>query len=249
MDKNIDNQWFKVVEIEVNSRCNLKCSYCPNSILPTPDVPEYMSDEVFERIINELIKINFSGRVSYHFYGEPLLRKDLERLVAQIKEKLPNVYQLLFTNGIFLSEERYINLKKAGIDHFLVTLHDNITSIPERPYQSIRLPKDIMLSNRGGTLFKRKNTLHLPCYAPSKHLIVTVNGNLLLCGDDAKRCIKTGNIIEQSIEDVWFSEKFIKVRELLKNGQRDIASAICKYCDNKEHYDNIDRKQNYPALV
>ncbi len=101
--------WFKVVEIEVNSRCNLKCTYCPNSILPPPNVPEYMSNDTFERIIDEISRINFSGKISYHFYSEPLLRDDLKKLVWQVKCKLPSTYQLLYTNGTLLTDELYSN--------------------------------------------------------------------------------------------------------------------------------------------
>src|SRR5262249_59115890 len=76
-------RWFQFVEAEVNSRCNRKCQYCPNSILPEPDVPKLMSDAVFERLLAELQRIDYAGRLSYHLFGEPLLRRALERLAQR----------------------------------------------------------------------------------------------------------------------------------------------------------------------
>ena len=82
-------RWFRFVEVEVNSRCNRKCQYCPNFILPEPDVPKLMSDAVFERLLAELQRIDYAGRLSYHLFSEPLLRRDLERLVKSASAALP----------------------------------------------------------------------------------------------------------------------------------------------------------------
>lgn len=227
-------QWFKVVEMEVNSKCNRKCSYCPISILPTLDVPEFMSDEVFKKILNELVRINYSGSISYHLYSEPLLRNDLEYLVRKVRNNLPNVYQILFTNGILLSDKRYLTLKKTGIDHFFVTKHD-LKPMPNRDKQTIIYPKDLTLVNRGGTLSKLKKPLIVPCYAPSEIIIITVTGDVLLCCNDAKREYVMGNITVQPIEEIWFSKEISEIRKLLMAGKREEASSICKYCDDKEH--------------
>src|SRR5687767_13566064 len=91
------------VEIEVNSRCNRKCWYCPVSILPPPDGPKFMADDVFVRLHEELQAIDYSGRISYHLYSEPLLRRDLARLVALSKSMLAASWQVLFTNGDLLT--------------------------------------------------------------------------------------------------------------------------------------------------
>ena len=232
--KNIEpNTWFTVVEMEVNSRCNRKCRYCPVSVLPPPDVPEYMSKEVFNRIINELIRINFKGRISFSLYNEPLLHPDLEVLVKELKRRLPETFLLLFTNGNLLSDERYSSLKEAGIEHFLVTRHD-FSLIPERPLQSIRYPTDLILTNRGGTIFKLKEPLNRPCYAPNEMLIVTVTGDVLLCCNNGSRGHVMGNVTETSLEGIWFSKEFIRVRKVLKTGKRGEAASICHVCDNKE---------------
>jgi GTP 3',8-cyclase len=230
--------WFRVVEVEVNSRCNKSCSYCPVAVLPVPKVPRYMDDRVFERLLDELVEIGFSGNFSYHFYNEPLLRKDLERLVARVFERLPKVFQLLYTNGDFLNDLRYQALKAAGIDHFLVTRHDG-DPIPERPHQTVQYPEDLVLTNRGGTMANVavvSDPLQRPCFAPFDFLTVTVTGDVVLCCDDSERHHIMGNILDQRLKDIWFCDEFMRVRRLLQAGNRRDATPLCAQCSSVEFF-------------
>ncbi len=226
---------IKYAEIEVNSRCNRKCDYCPVSVLPSPKVPLYMNDIVFNKIIEELVRIKFSGVFSYHFYNEPLLRNDLEELVIRVSSKLPDTFQVIYTNGDFLSNRRYESLCKSGIDHFIVTRHSQ-KPINERSRQTVQFPGDLVIVNRGGMISRLKKPLSVPCYSPSERLIVTVTGDVLLCCNDAGRTQVMGNVGQQPLEEIWFAKKFMRIRELLKKGNRDEAAPICKVCDDTEYF-------------
>lgn len=229
---------LNTVEIEVGSRCNRKCSYCPVSILPVPKVPVFMSDEVLNKLISELIAVNFAGRISYHFYNEPLLRRDLPSIIKNIKVMLPDSYQVLFTNGDFLNEEKYLELIQAGIDLIQVTSH-SLKSHPDREKQVVYYPSDLHLTNRGGALqhlpVVTNEILSMPCYAPSEMLIVTANGDVVLCYEDSKRENVMGNIMEQSLFSIWYSEEFVKVRNAVSIGDRVNGRNICKACTNRYH--------------
>jgi cyclic pyranopterin phosphate synthase len=228
-------KWFTVVEMEVNSRCNRKCHYCPVSRFPPPEVPEFMSGEVFHKIIKALAGMNYSGRLSYHLYSEPLLRSDLEKLTKIVRDTVPRCYQVLFTNGILLTEKRYKSLINAGINHFIVTVHD-CNEYPQRSSQSILYPSDLILNNRGGTLSDLEKPLSIPCFAPSEMLIITVTGDVILCCNDAQRKNIMGNVMEKSLEEIWFSPRFMEIRELLEKGNRGKATGICKICNDIESY-------------
>lgn len=231
-------EWFSVVEAEVNSRCNRRCGYCPVSINPAPVPQVAMTDEVFDRLISLLREIDYRGRFSFHLYNEPLLRKDLETLVSKVHSQLPEAFQLLYTNGDLLSNARYSSLRAAGIDHFLVTRHGR-TPIPARENQTIQYPEDLILTNRGGMItlpIDRNLPLRTPCFAPSEMLIVTVVGDVLVCCNDAKRKNRMGNIMNQSLEEIWFSEEFLRIRRLLNEGNRANASSICAKCNDTEYF-------------
>ncbi len=231
-------QMISTVEIEINSRCTRKCSYCPVSILPIPEVPKFMDDNVMDRVIDELVKMEFSGRLSYHFYNEPLIRRDLEAVIVKFKQALPYAYQVVYTNGELLTEARYRSLIDAGVDLIKVTAHD-LREHPDRPYQIVQYPIDLELTNRGGVVTALPGVtdemLTTACYAPSEMLIITVTGDVVLCYEDARREHVMGNLLHQSLEEIWFLERFIKLRELLAAGLRSEATSMCQVCTNVAH--------------
>lgn len=229
---------ISTVEVEINSRCNRKCGYCPVSILPVPNVARYMNDEVFGRLLGELRRIRFRGRFSYHFYNEPLLRKDLERMVAWAHTELADIHQVLFTNGDLLNDQRYTSLRDAGIELFVVTSHSGLP-YPERPHQIVQYPSDLELTNRGGIMIDlpkvTPDILHTPCFAPSEMLIVTVTGDVVLCYEDAERKYVMGNILDNSIEEIWLAEEFVDIRNKVAEGHRTGTTSICNACNNLAH--------------
>jgi cyclic pyranopterin phosphate synthase len=227
-------RWPSVVEIEVNSRCNRRCSYCPNSQPDRPAAQNLMSRDLYERIIDQLAAIDFSGRLSFHFFNEPLLRKDLATLVAHARARLPHAYFGLYTNGDLLDDARYAILLAAGIDHFLVTRH-SWDSFPERPFQFVQHPDNFALSGRGGTVAQAPAPLDLACFAPTEMMIVMVNGDVVLCHEDADRLNVMGNLARQSLSEVWRCDRFQALRRALERGAREQAAGICRLCDNRLH--------------
>ncbi len=226
-----------VVEIEVGSRCNRRCPYCPVAINPHPDVPRWMSDKVFDTLIGQLGAMSFAGRLSYHLYNEPLLRRDLARLVAAVRVALPDALQILNTNGDLLNDRRYAELRAAGIDWFYVTLHSG-GEFPRREYQVVQLGQDLQLTNRGGMLTNLPaptvSTLSTPCYAPEEMLIVSVTGDVLLCYEDAERTHVMGNVLDEPLERIWRAPAFEAFRQRLRAGDRSV-DPMCTRCSNVSH--------------
>ena len=71
---------FENIQVQTCSWCNLKCKFCPNSYLDRPR--EAMDMAVYDRIIQELRDINFSGRFSPFLMNEPLLDNRLPARTA-----------------------------------------------------------------------------------------------------------------------------------------------------------------------
>jgi GTP 3',8-cyclase len=191
-----------------------------------------METGLFEKIVDELEELRFSGRLSFHFYNEPLLRKDLETLIVYARQKLQLAYFVLYTNGDLLTSARYETLLKAGIDHFLVTRH-SWDHFPERSFQSVQHPSNFAISGRGGSIAQANHSLKLACFGPSEMLIVTVNGDVVLCHEDADRKNVMGNLSREKLKDLWHSKRFVDLRASLELGMRDSAADICNLCDNR----------------
>lgn len=104
--------------LELTYRCPLKCVWCNNPL----DFEDYskkeLSTEEWKRVLHEgrelgALQLGFSG-------GEPMLRDDLEELVAEAEQL--GYYTNLITSGIGLSLERLQALKKAGLKQIQLSL-------------------------------------------------------------------------------------------------------------------------------
>ena len=97
---------------ELTYDCPLHCPYCSNPVQMTERKDE-CDTQTWKKVLSEAremgaVQLGFSG-------GEPLLRKDLEELVAHASEL--GFYTNLITSGIGLTEKRIKGLKEAGLDH------------------------------------------------------------------------------------------------------------------------------------
>ncbi len=111
------------LRISVTDRCNFRCVYCmPKDVfgrdypfLPHADLLTFEEITRVARIFAGLgvRKIRLTG-------GEPLLRRNLERLVAQLRT-IPDVELTLTTNGALLARKA-AELRAAGLDRVTVSL-------------------------------------------------------------------------------------------------------------------------------
>lgn len=97
---------------ELTYDCPLHCPYCSNPVQMTERKNE-CDTQTWKKVLTEAremgaVQLGFSG-------GEPLLRKDLEILVAHASKL--GFYTNLITSGIGLTEKRIKRLKDAGLDH------------------------------------------------------------------------------------------------------------------------------------
>lgn len=100
---------FRAWQIEVTSRCALRCRMCAKEAEPERPGTE-MAPEDFARIAPELEKVE---HVVLEGWGESLLRRDLEDLVAQAART--GARPGFVTSGTGMSPERAEALTKAGI--------------------------------------------------------------------------------------------------------------------------------------
>ena len=112
---------------ELTYRCPLHCPYCSNPLEMTRADAE-LSTEDWKRVFTQardlgVLQLGLSG-------GEPLVRKDLEELVAHARSI--GLYSTLVTSGLGLTRARAERLKQAGIDHIQISFQDSDTETAER---------------------------------------------------------------------------------------------------------------------
>lgn len=105
---------------EVTYRCPLHCAFCYN---PT-DYDKHTKNELTtEQWLSALRDARKMGAIQLGISGgEPLLRDDIEEIVAEA-HKL-GYYSNLITSGVGLTEKRIQAFKEGGLDHIQLSMHD-----------------------------------------------------------------------------------------------------------------------------
>ncbi|OUR93628.1 hypothetical protein A9Q84_19355 [Halobacteriovorax marinus] len=234
---------FSAVEIEINSNCNMSCSYCPNSGHARIEQGE-MDPALFERIMVQLRDINFKGRISYHFYNEPLLCKNLDLFVQMTRGYLPACVIVIYSNGTLLTEKKMKSLLELGVTSFYITKHEDVKKgyVFAKTYDSLSPElrnkihyqnfKEINFSNRAGILtdIATDDVSAIPCFLPLYLMVITLKGNILPCYEDFYQKLSMGNIHEEGILDIWNSKKYKDFRETLKKKNGRKSNETCKGC-------------------
>ena len=88
--------------LETTNRCNLLCTTCPRTYEEL-EPPADMSWELFTRIVDQYPKIS---RAVMHGIGEPMMVRDLPRMVRYLKAR--GTYVLFNTNGTLLRPEERV---------------------------------------------------------------------------------------------------------------------------------------------
>ena len=105
-----------IIEISESGMCNRKCSFCPRSDPSYNHVNEFISFFLLEKLANELKELNYSNRILFSGFVEPLLDKKLYEKIKLLKKYLPNSKIEVNTNGDVLNKTRMIKLFQSGLD-------------------------------------------------------------------------------------------------------------------------------------
>jgi pyrroloquinoline quinone biosynthesis protein E len=106
------------LSLELTYRCPLKCAWCNNPLDFDNYANRELSTEEWKQVLGEArelgaLQLGFTG-------GEPLLRDDLEELVAHADGI--GFYTNLITSGIGLDDARMAALKEAGLKQVQLSL-------------------------------------------------------------------------------------------------------------------------------
>ena len=133
------------LRISVTDRCNFRCVYCmPKDVFGSdyPYLPhaDLLTFEEIARVAKVFVgqgvrKIRLTG-------GEPLLRRNLERLVEMLA-RLPDIDLTLTTNGALLAKKAR-SLRDAGLARVTVSL-DSLDDATFRRLNDVDFPVDRVL--------------------------------------------------------------------------------------------------------
>ena len=245
-----------VIEVCITELCTRRCGFCPRADKTVyPNQRLFMSLETITNLGNQCSIKEYECDFHFSGFGESLTHPQFFDLVKTLKNILPNNHFALTTNGDLLTEKTCNNIYDSGINHIIVSCYDgpdeyekfdSLLSSTKKSYEIRKLwlnPNDTLdtlakrnnFNNRSGAVstidYQESLEAHKtnPCYLPFYKLVIDHNGEALLCCNDWFRRHKGfGNINNNTLQEIWFSEEFTKVRNNLKEGKR--IGPSCSTC-------------------
>ena len=236
------------VELSLIDVCNRKCTFCPKSDEKVaPDTFQKMNKKIIDEIHDQLLEIHFEGTISLCGYGEPLLHKDISYIV----KKLSNVSKVeIITNGDVLSSKKLQDLYISNVSKVLVSMYDGPQQIEKFKKMTLNanVPEDIVilrdrwydkyndfgvkLTNRAGTVStgeQEKIGKYKNCYYPTYQFLIDWDGNVYLCPQDWQRKNPMGNVMQETIFQIWKGKTLTNYRKNLLSGKRCVNP--CSSCN------------------
>ena len=122
------------ITVDPTSYCNLRCPLCPTGNNDTLRSKGFMSFELFKKIIDEVGRYVFV--VDFWNWGEPLLNKDIFRMIRYANEK--RIKTRVSTNMTVMNEEIAQRLIESGLD----VLFASIDGVNRETYSKYRVGAD-----------------------------------------------------------------------------------------------------------
>ncbi len=237
---------FSSIELEVINRCNGECPFCPVNKHDDPRSLKRMDEKLFVKIIDELSKLNYRGRLALHSNNEPFLDTRIIDFAKYAREKLPKAFIYMYTNGTLLSMDKFMEiipcLNRLVIDNYNdeLKLHDNVEYIHQYCKENKKLDRIVeihvrkiheILKTRGGQSPNngKKKTLNMSCILPFKQLVIRPDGKTSLCCNDPYGKYTMADLNKMTLQEAWYSERYVRLRRELRKGRKGIR--LCRYCD------------------
>lgn len=236
------------VELSLIDVCNRKCTFCPKSDSSVaPDTYQMMSKLIIEKIFNDLKNIKYNGAIALCGYGEPMLHKEINWIV----KKLSEIAKIeIITNGDVITSQKLQDLYLSNVSKVLISMYDGPEQIEK--FKSIikqaNVPSDMVilrdrwydkkddfgvkLTNRAGTIKTGEQQpvdVNSKCFYPSYQFLIDWNGDIFLCPQDWQRRVTMGNMMQETILDIWKGKILTKYRKDLIQGKR--KSSPCSECN------------------
>lgn len=142
------------IEIEVTTRCNLRCILCEHTYWNEPSTD--MSFENFRKIVNQFPRLKWIGLTGI---GESFLHKDFLKMLSYVKSK--SAYVELYDTFYFIEGKVAEKLVELKVDRIFVSLD----AATKKTYEKIRVGSDFerVINNvKNLIILKERKKTHWP---------------------------------------------------------------------------------------
>lgn len=239
----------QVVNIETINRCNSTCAFCPANALSDKRPKCTITDELYKSIIDQLADWGYEGHLTLYGNNEPLLDQGIVEKHKYAREKLPNSFIFMSTNGLILTLDK-VRALQPYVDQLIINnyaneykLHKNIQEIydyikaHEDEFEDIEIIIQMrylqeVLTNRAGfapNKLKTEKTYNQTCLLPYTDLWIEPNGKVGICCCDSLEVTDFGDVSTTPLKEVWEGERLQNLRKAIVTGRDKFP--FCKHCD------------------
>jgi len=238
-----------VVNIETITRCNSTCAFCTANIYAEKRPFRKIDEELYRSIIDQLSDWGYKGHLTLYGNNEPWLDTRIVEFHKYAREKLPDCYIFMSTNGLILTVDKvkqvlpYVN--QLVINNYCtdMKLHDNVKEIYDYAKAHPDEFKDVdlliqmrylqeVLTNRAGSAPNKKNTTKIikeTCLMPYTDMWIVPDGRMGICCCDNFETTTLADLNKVSLKEGWESAAYKKLRNDISEGRQNYP--FCKYCD------------------
>ncbi|MDO4188920.1 MAG: SPASM domain-containing protein [Lachnospiraceae bacterium] len=238
-----------VVNIETVNRCNSTCEFCTANINAEKRPYMKIEDELYYSIIDQLADWGYKGHLTLYGNNEPWLDTRIVEFHKYAREKLPEAFIFMSTNGLILNIDK-VNAIKPYVNQLIINnycrdmkLHKNIQEIYDYikanpdDYKNVDILIQMrylgeVLTNRAGSAPNKKSKgkiIKETCLMPFTDMWIVPNGKMGICCCDNFEVTDLADLHEVSLKDGWNSAKYQELRKSIADGRQNYP--FCKYCD------------------
>ncbi len=212
-----------------------------------------MPTEKILDILDQAEALGFRGGVTFNCYSEPLLDDRNIMLACEARKRLMKPY--IHTNGDVLKKDKSLCRKISALyEYIVIGLYDYKTNeeleltmeywrnrlpdsnlrfstigLPgEGPVRSMAIPRALVPAGRPMAV-PDLTFMNGPCRRPLVRMIIRYDGEMCNCCEDIHGAFNLGNVYRNSLEELWFSDKHVKIVNNLLEGQRGHYE-LCSNC-------------------
>lgn len=162
-----------LIYLDPSSACNFQCKFCPTghaSLVKGADYKRSILDfDLFVRIIDSLAEFDKPIRVlRMNKIGEPLLNKNIAKMIAYAKASGYVEYIDFATNGSLLNNDLALDLIDAGVDRINISI-EGVTNDQYKKTCNVTIDFDDLV-NRVKWLFDNKKQCEVTVKIPKNYL-------------------------------------------------------------------------------
>lgn len=238
-----------IVNLETINRCNSTCEFCTANKHAEKRPYKRMEDSLFYSVIDQLADWNYKGHLTMYGNNEPWLDTRIVEFHKYARQKLPDSYIFMSTNGLLLDIDKvkattpYVNQLIINNYCLDMKLHDNIREIRDYVKAHPEEFKDVdiliqmryikaVLTNRAGSAPNKQATEKVvkeTCLMPYTDMWITPDGRLGICCCDNFEVTELADLKTTPLPEAWNTVKYQELRNLVKDGRQNYP--FCKHCD------------------